>query len=338
MSSILTPPRVFLDTWLLSDMLRVQEGDDLPNDYDGSLARACRYLHKWLQSGAITAVFCEFLIGEWIQHRDDNRAFQYAKILDSAHHLLEFPPGPCGIVLAEALNECGRMHPELGLPQFEILRYPCPGCDDSLLNFFALHHPSSKNHTHDALDKQYPPAPPPNSSVERKVKCYLYAKSQNPELLEQGVDGDEIAFNVTKKTQAEVSSTSELFGKAFIKNWILDALQLDAVLHSACPGKNPKNIVDQIDLQCCPGTLLYYHQYNKYVRANEKYNKQKNHTDFVDQAYIPGLAYCDFATVDKRVREFIRQAQRDLNVSKPVVFNDIQELVKCIAPRIGEEG
>lgn len=316
-------------------MVRVLEEKDLPNDSDGSSARACRDLHKWLQSGAITAVFCEALIGDWIRHFDKNRAFQYANILDSAPCLLEFPPGARGVPLAEALNECRRTHPELGLPQFEVLHNLCLGYKDPLLNFLSQHHPDTENGAHGPLDEQHLPGSPPKPSVAFKVESYLYTTNQNQGLWQEGVDGDKIAFNVTKKTQADASSISELHSDRWIKYWVLKALQLDVVLRSDCPSRKPEDIVAQIDLKRCPGTLLYYYEYNKYVRAKEQYNDPN---DFVDQLFVPGLAYCDFATVDKRVRELITQAKRDLNISKPVVCNDVRELVTCIASQIGEAG
>ncbi len=326
MSNIITPPRVFIDTSHLSNMLRVQRGEGVPND-DGSRAVAYGQIHKWLRSGAATAVFCESLIIEWIRHEDKKRPFRYAQLLDSAACVLEFPPMP-GVPLAEALNECSRTHPQLGLPRFEIVR--ALSVEDPLLIFLSKHDPDMKSTTPAHLDRQRPPRPSLKASVALKVKEYQRLAKLDGSLWQVGVEGDRIAFETTKATQTG-KSAARIHRHETLRYWLMKAFPLEAVLRSACPDREPEDLVAELDQARCPGTLLYYRAYDKYVRARDRYDDPH---DFVDQTYVPGLAYCDFAMVDKRVREFITQGQRDLRVSTPVVVSDARPLTKAIGRRI----
>lgn len=323
---LLTPPRVFMDTWSLSQVLQVQRDGQLVGD-DGSRAKALRSVYRCISDGTCTPVYCEALAGEWVRHADAKRPDQYARLLDRCDRVFEFDPMP-GLPLAECLNECGRIDPDLGLPVFEMLR-PL-GVVNPLLVFVSAHHPDCPPSLAN-LGETQPTGPPPKASVGLSVQLYKQLQKGSVDLWSVGIEGDRIAFERTKATQGSVPA-SVIASERVIKHWITNGLSLKAILHSVSPTTDVDLLIASMDLTACPGTMFYYRVYDKYVRAKAEYDEP---SDLVDQSYIPGLAYCDYALVDKRIRNFVEQAQRDGVGGGLIALSDVRDLDRALKVRLG---
>lgn len=281
-----------------------------------------------MRSGACTTVFCETLASEWVRHHDKKRPDDYAKLLDRCDCVHEFDPMP-GVPLAECLNECGRLDTSLGLSEFKILR-PLAAIKP-LLVFLSTHHPDCPRCVAD-LEETQPSGTLPEATVLQTVQSYQSLLEANAKLWSIGVDGDRTAFETTKTTQANIS-VSTIGKETTIKYWVASALGLEQILNSVSPETNAKELIASIDLTRCPGTCLYFRAYDKYVRSKTNYDEP---SDLVDQSYLPGLAYCDYALVDKRIRNFIEQAQREGAAPNLTAMSNMRDFATALQRRLGE--
>ncbi len=328
MAKLIRPARVFLDTSHLSHVRRIRSGLGLSNDPNGNRATAYAQLSRWLRDGHCAPVFCEILAYEWFRHRDPNRAREYASIYDAAPCVLFNDPTP-GIQTIEALNECRRVQPSLDIPLFEPIRQFA--WRNPLLAFVSKHLADVQGTALANLDAQMPAGPLPEPSIGIFVEIIRDMATANPEVWQIGIAGDQVAFETTKATIAE-HGDERVFSGRVKRHWLLTGCRLGEILTSVDPTCDAAAIVSQINLNRCRATNLYLDTYNKYVRGKQRYDDPH---DLIDVSVIGGLAYCDFALVDKRMREYVRQAlgrnseRAQLVFSDPVAF--VEAAGRCLA-------
>lgn len=304
MKTVLTPPRVFLDTSHLSRLADIRAGRK-EQDSESGRAQAYRTILRWINNGFVTPVVCTMLVGEWLRHASARRAMEYAAVFDSAVHALEIPVLSC-VCIAEGINALGHLRPNLGFPRFSLIR-PLSFVDDVLL-YISDHHPSIDPSLRN-LRGGLPPGVPPKMSLRSLVRLVRQMRHFSESTYKVGIDGDRHCFQVSRST-ADVLPKGERASSARVREWMLHAFPLREIAMSAFPHGDIENALRDIDMRECPGTRLYYSEYLEYVRSKREYDAP---SDFFDQSYVAGLAYCDFALVDRRLAEFVRKAVRRLS-------------------------
>lgn len=310
------PLRIFLDTSKLSDLAFVSRGLPLPNPSSDRTVKYQRVL-EGLRNGALVPLAVFSMIGEWAKYGDTRKANGYADVLDGARSHLEAYGCDDGII-AEATNSISSQRPDLGLPRFDLL-HP-PDWDEPVRTFILRSDPASRQFMASALPG-VPNVNPGPMTVRIRLNVARMIQSHHASVLEASIAADRQAFDDTANSIERVG-LSALQSTESIHHWLEHSTQLGDVLRHYCPSVPVQDLVQLVQLDQCPGTMLYYHTYLRYVNANLN-GRRHAPTDMVDLVTIPALAYADVALVDRRTAEYVRQARQVQGVPQVSVYSDV---------------
>jgi len=247
---------------------------------------------------------------------------ELAVLYDNSANLLQVEPDPL-IFILEALNGCRQVRPDLGIPQFEIVRQfslqsPCA-------DFLRQHLPAAQ----EGLTRMVVESPVRVPSTVKSLVKTLHAHiKSNDEPWRVAIDGFEESLRVTREDKASRSDTSRYSSKTIL-HWLVYQKRVGEILTSLDPEIDPMQVIQEIDLEACPATLLWVNAYDQYVRANP--TMREDH-DIIDVAFVPALAYADASLIEKRMRAYVHQGESGMRDS---VFSDPVEFVQRVGAVVG---
>ena len=312
MSEVIRPMRAFFDTNHLVNLHRVRSGGSLAASEGTERHEAYLILAELIGSGRLLPLFFESQSYEWIHGKPESLKTQIASVLDSAPSVLSMLPDP-EVFLVEGLNEAKRIDPNIDYPGFEIVEQL--GGHNSLGLWMSAHSLT------DAKPEWRQPVE--TGSVKDFVMALADAIRGRSAEWREGISGDAFALEVTRKTQKKNSRLDD----ATRRGWFQSAHNLQGVLRSIGASLDPGEIIQQIDLEKCPATVLRVETVWKFAKSNRKHKQN----DMTDLAMLAPLAYADVALIEKSLHDCVRQT--GLSGYMERVHRDVVSMVEYVARR-----
>ncbi len=320
---IVRPPRLFLDTNHLINIAGLRKGKSLP---PGQSPEAYSFIDQCITQH-FGMVFLQSAVLDWVDgDATEDSAREIAQVLDSAklRYLFE---SDTSVYLREVLDECHRLHPELNVPQFDVLHLVSDGEDyePSELKIAARVPEYLSEGAQQVFAKLIKAGIThvPNSSVQTHVKETIRWKHKHLETYKKRVKG----FN--EMLSEDIAGTKEYFAnpQPFHIGWIRGFLKADKVLVAWNGGldvDSAVNILRELDLRQCPSVWLYIKAHEHRMRAGHA--PADNEVD--DWFILPVVSYTDVVLVDRGFRDFILRADSRL---KSKVFANAADATRVLA-------
>jgi hypothetical protein len=320
---IVRPPRLFLDTNHLINIARLRKGKSLPR---GQSPEAYSLIDQRIAEH-FGMVFLPSAALDWVDgNATEDSAREIAQVLDSAklRYLFE---SDTSVYLREVLDECHRLHPELNVPQFDVLHLVSDGED---------YEPSElklATRVPDYLSKDAQQAfaklikagitHVPNPSVQTHVEETIRWKQRHLEAYKKRVKG------FKEMLSEDIEGAKEYFANppSFHIGWIRGFLKADKVLVAWNDGLDVDGAVDilkDLDLRQCPSVWLYIKAHTHRMKAGHA--PTDNEVD--DWFILPVVSYTDVVLVDRGFRDFILRADRSL---KSKVFASAADAARVLS-------
>ena len=141
-------------------------------------------------------------------------------------------------------------------------------------------------------------------SVRKWVEETLRWKERNPETYHERID----AFIAS--LSEDIARRDEYFRdrQRYQKDWIKRFLKVDKILKAFNPEINVDGVLDRINTENCLAVSLYWAVREKRMRSGN----QPQDNDVDDYLFLPVVPYADIVLTESNLREFILQADRNL--------------------------
>jgi hypothetical protein len=320
---IVRPPRLFLDTNHLINIAKLRKGQPLPRGQSPdaySLIDRCIALHFGL-------IFLQAAPLDWVDgNATEDSAREIAQVVDSAK-LRYFFESDTSVYLREILDECQRLHPEVKVPQFDILHLMSDGgsyepAELELAKLVPDYFHEGAQQAFSELVESAMTHVPVTSAQARVTEAFLW-KERDPETYKKRVKGFKEMLSEDIEGCGKYLADPESFHIAWIKGY----LKADKVLVSCNAGlrmEDAADILKGVDFQRCPSVSLYLTAHEHRMKAGHK--PADNEGD--DWCVLPVVPYADLVLVDRGFREFIVRADRSLE-SK--VFANAADAARALA-------
>jgi hypothetical protein len=146
------------------------------------------------------------------------------------------------------------------------------------------------------------PAGPP--TVGGLVRALHGIVNGSPDMWQIALDGERTMLETTRATLKQLGGRGPL-PEVVRRHWLRTAHLLDQVLNRIAPGCDADALIAGLDLKACPSIQFKLDAYWCYAKANEA---PKPH-DMIDLMMFAALPYTDFALIENRMHEFVRQAR-----------------------------
>lgn len=304
MTSLVVPPKLFIDTGHLINIHRVRSGKRVHAGHKDAYLVLDDCIRK-RHFGVILSVAAPL---DWIDgNATEESASQIAAVLDSAKLLYLVEPDTF-VYLSEILRECARIDPRLNIPSLPILHEQKPGGSfEPVLGWLAHNVPDyiKRHELPSYLDNcdSVPTIVPVSSARRYALESARYRK-ENPDTFRERVDGYNAAL------QQDISH-ADLLTKGvqpFLVDWMKRYLRVDRVLTALNPGIDVDALLERLQLDCCPAVKLWFAAREKRIRAGHP--PKENEVD--DWAIIAVVPYADLVFIDSGLAEFLFQADGNL--------------------------
>lgn len=315
---IITPPKLYLDTGHLINIVQVRRGKNLSQGLDDSAYSSLDDCIKQY----IGLVFSPAAPLEWVDgNATIESAYEIAAVIDSAQfsYLLEYDT--C-IYLAELLEECKRKDPTIAILDLPKIHKWGHGETFKLANeVIAAEIPNYFSESELTPDENagakwtWAPAPSARAYVERAFQF----RQMKPDTHGQRVVGWNAGMQEDMDSRDEYFSSPAAYQIDCMKRWT----RIDTVLETLNPDINVDALLGRVDIAQCPAVNLYIRARDQRIRNS--FPPQDNDAD--DWMSLPAAQYADFMLTERQLRHFICQANPHLG-SK--VFSNTAEAVEAI--------
>lgn len=320
---IVRAPKLFLDTNHLINIAQVRKGSSLP---PGQSIEAYSFIDQCIAQH-FGLVFLQVAALDWVDgNATEETVREIAQVLDSAK-LLYLLESDIPVYLREILDECRRLHPELTIPQLEVLHLVSDGggyeCSELKIvaripDFFS----KETQHSFAGLIEAGITSIPIRS-IQTLVKETLLWKQRHPETYGKRVTG------FKEMMSEDTEGAKEYFDnpRRFHIGWMRGFLKADKVLaawNDTLDAGDAVSILKDLDLQRCPSVWLYIKAHEHRIRARRV--PSDNEVD--DWFILPAVSYADLILVDRGFRDSILRADRSLE-SK--VFADATDAAAALS-------
>jgi hypothetical protein len=299
MDQLVRPRRVFIDTGHLINMVDVGLERRLRGNQPVERTAAYRQLRELLQTGHCTPLYYEPSAYEWVHGNPLQPALQIAAVLDGALSVKRMLPSPA-VFVVEAMQEFQRMDPKIPFPRVELI--DDFGRDDELSAWFSEAWPQIEEGPQKLpilFDHQR--SGPTVSNVVRALHDHV---RRSPDLWQTALEGERIALEGTRKTLEKLGGRGAV-PERVRRHWLRSAHFLDKVLQRIAPSADVDGLLAGINLDACPAIQLKLDAYWCYAKAN----RAPKPGDMIDLMMFAGLPYADFALIENRMHEYVRQAR-----------------------------
>jgi hypothetical protein len=307
----------------LINIARLRKGDSLP---PGQSLEAYSFIDQCITQH-FGVVFLQCATLDWVDgNATEDSAREIAQVLDSAklRYLFE---SDTSVYLREVLDECQRLHPELNVPQFDILHLASDGED---------YEPSElkiATRVPDYLSEDAQQAfaglielgvtHVPNPSVQAHAKEAIRWKQRHLEAYRKRVIGFQGMLS------EDIKGAEDYFAnpQSFHIGWITGFVKADKVLVAWNEGLDldgAVNILKDVDLHQCPSVWLYIKAHEHRMKAGHA--PTDNEAD--DWFILPVVSYADLVLVDRGFRNFILRADGNLKLK---VFANAADAARVLA-------
>lgn len=320
---IVRPPKLFLDTNHLINIAKLRKSESLPS---GQSLEAYSFIDRCIgQHYGI--IFSQSAPLDWVDgNATESSARKIAQVIDSAKlkYLLELD---AFVYLSEVLDECHRLHPELCVPQLNILHLVSDGgsYEPAELKIAVLAPDYFRNGAQAALSKliESNVTRIPIVSVERLATETVLWKKNNPQTYRKRVEGFKDMLS------EDIEGAGEYFADParFHVGWLSGFLQVNKILTACNDGLSADDVADilrGLDLKRCSSVWLYIQAHEHRMRA--VHPPTDNEVD--DWFILPAVLYADLILVDRGFRDIVIRADRSLT-SK--VFSNASDAATALA-------
>lgn len=315
---IVSPPKLYLDTGHLINIVRLRQGRELSEGQDPG---AYSFLDECIKE-YLGIIFNPAAPLEWVDgEATKESANDIAAVIDSAKLSYLHEYDTC-IYLAELLEECQRKNPTIAILNLPKIHKWGDGERFKLANeIIAAEIPDyfSENELdpvgNSSVKYTWTPAPSARDYVERAFQF----RQIKPGTHRQRVDDWNTGMQEDMDCMNEYSSSPVTYQMDCMKRWT----RIDTVIETLNPGINVDAILSEIEIAKCPAANLYIRARDHRIRAS--FAPKDNDVD--DWMSLPVVPYADFVLTERQLRHFIRQVNPDL-ASK--VFDNAAVAVQAI--------
>jgi hypothetical protein len=304
---IVRPPKIFLDTNHFINIAKVRRGEPLPK---GQSADSYLFINQCIAQH-FGVVFLEVATLDWVDGKAaENSAREIADVLDSAKLLYLFESDTY-VYLREVLDECVRVKSELHVPRFDICHLVSDGgsYEPALLKIAQCAPDAVPERAQASIMKLVETGVTeiPIKPVRDHVLQALLWKRTNPDTYKERIKG------FKEMVSEDIEGKKDYFADPayFHAQWLKRFLKADKVL-AACnndlSAEDVDDMLTHLDLQHCPSVWLYIEAHKHRMKAGHP----PKDNDVDDWSILPVVPYVDVTLVDHGFREFIIQADRDL--------------------------
>jgi hypothetical protein len=312
------PPKIYLDTNHLINITRVRKGQKLPQGQsEGDYKRLDECIKSYCG-----LIFNQAATLEWVEGKATaETASKIAAVVDSANLKYLFEADYL-IYTWEVLDLCHRQNPSIQVPDLPIFQK----LSDNITFFSARG--ILANQVPDYLEedelgqlekKAGTPIKIPIASVRQWVEETLKLKCKNPELYKQRIT------NFKAQLAYDIENKNVYFNdrQSYRKDWLKRVLKIERILKAFNPKIDIDSVLDKIDAIKCPAVRLYWAVREKRMKSGNP----PNDNDVDDYMYIPVVPYADIVLIEKNLRAFILQADKNL---KSKVFSNVSDALNAL--------
>jgi hypothetical protein len=296
------PPKICLDTNHLINITKVRNGETLSH---GQSANDYLRLNEYLKSYC-GIIFNPVATMNWVSGgATEESASEIAAVMDSAKLKYMMPEEDYGVYTYEIIDQCRKQIPNIRLPNLPPIPQNISDKSTYILQLNILLN-QVPNYLEDLPGKR------PNNltenwpvfTVQEWVQEIFKKRQNNPEKFQNRTDG----FNA--QLSEDINRRDEYFSdpKHYQKEWIKRYPKIDKILKAFNPQIDVDSILDMIDPTKCPAVNLYWKVREKRMKSGNRPHKD----DVNDYTYLAVVPYADIVLIEKQLRGFILQADRNL--------------------------
>lgn len=259
---------------------------------------------------------------EWVEGKATaESAREIAAVVDSAN--LKYVLKADYLVYTwEVLDLCHKQNPNIqvpDLPIFQNLSNNIILCSARGILVNQVPDYLEENELGQLEKKEGTPTKVPIVSVRQWVEETLKWKHKNPEPYQ------EIKNAFKASLSEDIAQKVEYFNdpQGYRNGWLKGYLKIDRILKAFNPQIDVDSTLDKIDATKCPSVMLYWTVREKRMKSGNP--PQDN--DVYDYTLIPVVPYADIILIEKNLRTFILQADKNLE-SK--VFSNASDALNAL--------
>lgn len=324
--SVLTPPKIHLDTNHLINIRELRKGQ-LPPTVE-KYRMGYEFIDDRVRNRSFGLIFNPAAALEWVEGQATlEQAKQTASVIDSSPLQYEVETDKF-VWLAEVLDECVRVKPDLRIPKWDKISHRKVGrpkraalaeltkhCADYFEEGELDTGLTQKLPCTDALQAGY-------ITVSEHVELAFKLREEQPQVFRERVDGYKSAY-IDDATSLATHSIQEITA-ADKRRWLLDFLRVDRILRASDSTIKVEEVLDAIDLCRCPAVSLFCNARLCTLKAKPK----PNENDGDDWSLLPVIPYADLVAVDHGFRHFLHQADPTLKSKVTSNPNDFPKMLQ----------
>lgn len=314
------PPRIYLDTNHLVYIAKVRKGQKLPQ---GQSEGDYRQLDEYIKS------YCGLIFNpaapmDWIDNKaTKQRASSLAAVIDSAK-LKYIMPETDGLVYTyEVLKQCQAQDSSIRVPDL-------PPIPQKISNNSTIRSPLGIliNQVPDYLDKELREKIPKDIQFPTE-EIFLTAlqwmdelfkrKQKYPEMYQKRKEYFKASLSEDINRKDEYFNNPQHYRKAWLKRF----LKIGRILKAFNPEIDIDGILDKIDATKCSAVRLYWAVREKRMLSGNP----PNDNDVDDYMYIPIVPYADIVLIEKELKGYIIQVDKNL---KSKVFSKASDALAAL--------
>jgi hypothetical protein len=317
---IARPPKIYLDTNHLINIAKVRRGQQpQPSQSDDDYRRMDECIKSYCG-----LIFNPYAALEWVEgNATKESASDIAAIVDSAQVKYMIEADYLGVYTQEVLAQCQKQKSDICVPNLPpvLQNISDNSTFQSTLGILVRDVPDylEKDKLEQIQKKGELPITVPALSAGEWTKETFKWKQTNKKIYQERIAGfiDSLSEDIAR--QDEYFSNP----KQYRRDWIKRLLKIDKILKAVNPGIDVDAILEKIDIEDCPAITLYWTVREKRMKSS----LPPNDNDVDDYAYIPVIPYTDVVLIERQLRAFILQADKNLE-SK--VFTRVSDAINAL--------
>ncbi len=323
-TSVVEPPKIYLDTNHLIQIARLRKGVAIPQEYEAAYKR----IDECIRKQHFGIVFNPAAALEWVDGKATlETAYELADVVESAVLQYEIE---CDfhVYLYEVLKELKRIAPGLRLPEYETffvrrkgsgVRRPIPVLLKEVPSYFA------EELKRGIVSEEATSLPDviEFSSVRGFVESAYKLKRNKPDVYRERVDGHKSAISKDLHTfGTRKDKTIQVHDR---NDWIKRYLKVELICTSLNEDVDLDELLRKIDFSRCPAASLFLKAHEKRMKAGI----EANDNDGDDWAFLHVFPYADLVLAERQLSHFVRQADAEY---EKTVTHDPNRAIEILQP------
>jgi hypothetical protein len=313
------PPKIYLDTNHLINIANVRKGQE---PQPGRSDEEYRRIDKRIKSYC-GLIFNPYAALEWVERNATKEsASGIAAVVDSAQvkYMID---ADYLVYTQEVLAQCHKQNQDIHVPDLPpvLQNISDNSTFRSALGILVQDVPDylEKDKLEQIQKKGELPITIPTFSAGDWTKETFSWKQSNKDIYQERIDGFRDSLSRDIKLKEEYFSDR----KRYRTDWLKRFLKIDRILKAFNSGSYVDTVLEKIDLGNCPAITLYWTVREKRMRSGNP--PEENDVD--DYMFLPVVPYADLVLTENNLREFILQADRNLE-SK--VFSKVSDALNAL--------